>query len=187
MKTDARVRYTQMMIRNSFKELLKEKPVARITVKEICERSEINRATFYHYYKDPYDLLEQIEKEMLDNLADVLSKENFHDMEAFYGKILDAMKKHGEWYISICSAHGDTAFPTRIFMACYRTAFPLFANPMTQLKESEQKLVYHFLTQGCSGTMGYWFKGGMEESIEKISCFLAEASKGIIDHFSGKY
>lgn len=186
MKTDARLRYTQMMIRNSFKELLKEKPVARITVKEICERSEINRATFYHHYKDPYDLLEQIEKGMLDNLADVLCKENFHDMEAFYRKILDAMKEHGEWYISICSTNGDTAFPTRLFMACYHNAFPLFASHMTHLKESEQKLVYHFLAQGCSGTMSYWFKSGMEESSEKISSFLAEASKGIMEHFSGK-
>ena len=44
MKTDARVRYTVHMIQNIFLELLKEKPIAKITVKEICERAEINRA-----------------------------------------------------------------------------------------------------------------------------------------------
>ena len=47
MKTDARVRYTVHMIQNVFLELLKEKPVAKITVKEICEHAEINRSTFY--------------------------------------------------------------------------------------------------------------------------------------------
>ena len=45
MKTDARVRYTVHMIQNIFLELLKEKPIAKITVKEICERAEINRST----------------------------------------------------------------------------------------------------------------------------------------------
>lgn len=50
MKTDARVRYTVHMIQNVFLELLKEKPVAKITVKEICEHAEINRSTFYKHY-----------------------------------------------------------------------------------------------------------------------------------------
>ena len=61
MKSDARVRYTKMVIKNSFVELLAKKPLTKVTVKEICELSEINRATFYKYYCDPYDLLEKLE------------------------------------------------------------------------------------------------------------------------------
>ena len=45
-KQDARVRYTKMMIRNSLLELLRTKPIAKITVTEICEMAGINRATF---------------------------------------------------------------------------------------------------------------------------------------------
>ena len=54
---DARVRYTKMMIRNSLLELLSTKPIAKITVTEICERAGINRATFYAHYTDPTDQL----------------------------------------------------------------------------------------------------------------------------------
>ena len=61
MKTDARVRYTKMIIKKSFISLLKERPINKITVKAICEMSEINRATFYKYYNDPFDLMEDIE------------------------------------------------------------------------------------------------------------------------------
>lgn len=46
MKTDARVRYTKMRIREAFFQCLREKPVSRITVKELCDTAEINRATF---------------------------------------------------------------------------------------------------------------------------------------------
>ena len=51
-KQDARVRYTKMMIRNSLLELLRTKPIAKITVTEICEMAGINRATFYAHYSD---------------------------------------------------------------------------------------------------------------------------------------
>ena len=66
MKTDARVRYTKMIIKKSFISLLKERPINKITVKAICEMSEINRATFYKYYNDPFDLMEKIEEDLFN-------------------------------------------------------------------------------------------------------------------------
>lgn len=183
MKTDARVRYTQMMIRQSFFALLKEKPLNRITVKEICERSEINRATFYHHYKDPYDLLEQIENHMLDSLQSTLEKENFNDMKSFYQKILDSMKENGEWYTAVATAQNDYSFSVRVFLSCYHIIFPDFAERFPHLDETGRKLLYHFLAQGCSGIMNYWFKSGMQESTESIADFLQEASTGICMHF----
>jgi len=59
MKTDARVRYTKNVIQESFFKLIKEKPINKITVKSICDLSEINRATFYKYYTDPFDLMKK--------------------------------------------------------------------------------------------------------------------------------
>lgn len=65
-KQDARVRYTKMVIRNSLLELLRIKPIAKITVTEICERADINRATFYAHYSDPSDLLHSLEAEVIE-------------------------------------------------------------------------------------------------------------------------
>ena len=55
-KEDHRTRLTKMMILNAMTGLLKEKPIQNITVKELCERAEINRGTFYLHYHDIYDL-----------------------------------------------------------------------------------------------------------------------------------
>ena len=49
MKNDLRVRYTQKVIQEAFWKILKEKPLAKITVKEICDLAEINRGTFYKH------------------------------------------------------------------------------------------------------------------------------------------
>ena len=64
MKMDARVRYTKMMLKQALLDLMQHKPVNKITVKEICERAELNRATFYAHYSDCFDLLESIEEEL---------------------------------------------------------------------------------------------------------------------------
>ena len=65
-KSDQRTRLTKMLIRKAFTELLREKPVQNITVKELCQTAGINRGTFYSHYTDIYDLLQQIEDEITE-------------------------------------------------------------------------------------------------------------------------
>ena len=72
MKTDHRTRVTKMLIRRAFTELLREKPIQRISVKELCTRAGINRGTFYTHYTDLYDLQKQMEEEMMAVFADAL-------------------------------------------------------------------------------------------------------------------
>ena len=62
-----RVRYTKKVLRDSLLKCMRQKPIRKITVKEVCEMAELNRATFYSHYHDCFDLLEQIENDMLDH------------------------------------------------------------------------------------------------------------------------
>ena len=65
MKTDARVKYTRMVLKKALLELMQHKPVNKITVKEVCERAELNRATFYAHYPDVRGVTEEIENEII--------------------------------------------------------------------------------------------------------------------------
>ena len=49
---------TKQAIRQAFIELLNERPLDKISVKDIAERSTVNRNTFYYHYSDIYDLLD---------------------------------------------------------------------------------------------------------------------------------
>ena len=49
---------TKNAIRRSFIELLAERPFDKISVRDIAERSEVTRNTFYYYYTDIYALAE---------------------------------------------------------------------------------------------------------------------------------
>lgn len=55
---DPRVRRTRALIQQAFLDLLAEKGFQAITVKDITQRAEINRATFYAHFPDKYALLE---------------------------------------------------------------------------------------------------------------------------------
>ena len=64
MKMDARVRYTKMMLKQALLDLMQHKPVNKITVKEVCARAEVNRATFYAHFSDCFDLQTCMEDEL---------------------------------------------------------------------------------------------------------------------------
>ena len=55
-KTDRRIRKTRAQLRKGLAELMQEKSVSEITVKELVERVDINRSTFYLHYTDIYNM-----------------------------------------------------------------------------------------------------------------------------------
>ena len=103
MKTDARVKYTRMVIQQTFLELLQKKPISKITVTEICEIAGINRATFYKHYMDPYDLLEQFENEAIQGLLSMMEGSSARDAGTIILSILTTMQKNRDIFAKISS------------------------------------------------------------------------------------
>ncbi|AUM95867.1 TetR family transcriptional regulator [Clostridium sporogenes] len=62
--------YTKKMIREVFIKMLNERPLNKITVKDIATACEINRNTFYYYYTDIYALLSEIFQIELQTVID---------------------------------------------------------------------------------------------------------------------
>ncbi|MBU5270487.1 TetR/AcrR family transcriptional regulator [Clostridium cochlearium] len=62
--------YTRKMIREVFINLLNERPLNKITVKDIATVCEINRNTFYYHYTDIYALLSEIFQIELQTVID---------------------------------------------------------------------------------------------------------------------
>ena len=72
-KEDRRVRRTKKLLTQALMQLLQEKQVNEITVKELTELADMNRGTFYLYYRDIYDMLEKIEDSLFDGLNEIVS------------------------------------------------------------------------------------------------------------------
>lgn len=119
-KDDRRVRYTRRVIQQSFVRLLSRKPIAKITVKEICEQADVNRSTFYAHYQDPYDLMLKIKQ---DVLQEIHSWMNGLIPLADGSNAYSAMKLVFEYVLAnaeLCKVmlgeHGDEKLPEEIMM-----------------------------------------------------------------------
>lgn len=174
MGIDARTRYTKMMIRESFIQLLKEQPVSKITVTKICEMAEINRATFYRYYEDALDLLQKLEQELLEEILNSLSQFEQLSIRESFIQLLEHLKKRGEWFQIIGSSHGDPQFASRILSVCYENASFLIQKFFPHLTGTQKKWLYYFLAHGYGGLLGCWLDNGLQEPTEEIARFAEE-------------
>jgi AcrR family transcriptional regulator len=95
-KLDPRVKRTRQLLQKSFAELLTEKDFHNITVHDIAQRAELNRATFYLHFEDKYALLshsvraalaERLEKKLPD--AHTLSFDNLRLLAAVVTEFMD--------------------------------------------------------------------------------------------------
>lgn len=181
MKSDARIRYTKMVIKDSFIQLLKSQPINKITVKDVCELAEINRATFYKHYTDCFNLLSQIEEEAISELQEIIHSTQHTNMADVFGKMLTKMKEKGSLYFTLFSDNGDSKFPARIFNLCYEQMNLPIENQFPEISKTEREWLYYFTAHGCSGIMNHWINSGMNEDISEISKFVGKLSINILN------
>ncbi|MCR5370497.1 MAG: TetR family transcriptional regulator C-terminal domain-containing protein [Clostridium sp.] len=71
-RTDRRVVRTKRAIRNAFAKLVSVKPLPEITVRELSDEADINRKTFYNYYSDIYQVMDEVENEIVTAFTEAL-------------------------------------------------------------------------------------------------------------------
>ena len=76
-KVDRRIIKSKKAIREAFLELLNEHELKDITIKDISERAQIDRKTFYNYYPSIFILLNEFENELVNNLDALFDEIDF--------------------------------------------------------------------------------------------------------------
>ncbi len=165
---DARVRYTKMVIKKEFIKLLEKNNISKITVTSICEKAEINRATFYKYYDNPYDLLVKTESELLDNMQLKIEALDKRDFASVLRIVLEDLKANADVYIVIFSKNGDLNFRERIFSLCHRENMEYINSSFPHLDAIRKDWLYCLMLEGCNGIINSWIGGGMAVPIEEV-------------------
>ena len=109
-----RVRMTKRLLRESMMELLREKPPVRITIKELCDKADLNRSTFYAHYYDVQDLYLEMGNELVDALEEHVRVMRDR-MEPSAQAMLTYIRDHGEMFRLLIYGPGlsDSAQPLR--------------------------------------------------------------------------
>ena len=93
---DPREVKTKKSIHNAFLELRSGKELERITVKELCEKAEISKATFYLHYKDIFDLSEYLQKDIAADIVKHITdpEELIYDSPLGCKKLIESFYAH---------------------------------------------------------------------------------------------
>lgn len=109
---------TKQNLKDAFWKLYTEKPIEKISVREITELAGYNRSTFYLYYKDVYDIFSRIEDELLEKIRSVLNesleKNDTFDISDQMGVLLEMMQTHSHYAAVLLSDKGDPRFVSRL-------------------------------------------------------------------------
>lgn len=175
MARDRRVEYTKKVIRDSIIQLLKEKPINKITVKEICELADINRSTFYKYYLDPYDWIEQAEKECLTVTQEVIDRIDCTDTEVLLTELFEYIKANFEMFRVVYTHRGNLF--KEIFALYLEKAESRLKDAISQNPVGSQKWEYYLLIYGCNGIINCWINDGMEQSPKELASYIANLIK----------
>ncbi len=181
MKSDRRVTYTKMVLKKSLLELINEKPVSKITVKEICERADINRATFYSHFNDVYDMLGQIENELYETIRHTLDKGwRANSLTELLTVICTDLKLNEDVCKAILSENGDKDFLNRALFVAQDKCISDWKMAAPKADTETLEKTYTFFSNGSAAIILSWVRNGMEESPKEIASFIEQITdKGL--------
>ena len=170
---DRRVRKTRKQLRHCLALLLKEKKIQEITVREITEMADLNRGTFYLHYRDVFDLLQQIEEELLGELEAALQKypafEVHKNLSRLLADVFRCVEENTDMVQILLGENGDLNFVNRIKELvrekCLKDWMELFRTPQSSIFDA----YYSFIVSGCLGLVTYWLESGMKESPKELA------------------
>lgn len=171
---DHRTRVTKMLIRRAFTELLRQKPIHSISVKELCAEAGISRGTFYTHYKDIYDLLQKMEQEMLADfqkaLAPLLSTDSkdLTPVKITTG-IFQCLKDNADICAVTLGDYGDKTFALQLINLGRARCMETYARLFSGATPKQIEFFYAFVSAGCIGLLQKWLAEGMVSSPEEIA------------------
>jgi len=169
-KSDARVRYTQRVIKESFLSLLREKPINKITVKEVCELAELNRATFYAHYSDCFALLESIEQELLDAFGYSLRLIDDFDVSALIAAIYAMVERHEDACRVLIFGGACPSILGRMIDLAKDSSIAAWRQQLHHATTAELEMLYTHLSNGLMNVVvGGYDKYSREEVISFVN------------------
>lgn len=179
MKEYRNSRKTRQLIKETFATLLKEKnDINKITVKELVDRADISKSTFYCHYADIYAVEEDFENEIIDLLDGMLEDYNkSHSMNypTYVRKLIFHLKENEEMYKRILASDLPAQFIDKLKIKCTEAINKdmhitfLSKDPNVRIGE------INFITNGTIHLFVDYFKGRIPQTLDEIGQYIIDA------------
>lgn len=173
--------FTKKAIKDTFIELLNERPLSQITVKDIVERCGINRNSFYYHFHDIPSLIEEI---VMEEAARIISEyPTFDSLEMGFNAAIDFAKKHRRAILNIFKSINRDIFEQYLWKVCDYVVASFFKTAVAgkPISEEDRDIMIQFYKAQCFGMVIDWLRSGMKDDVHHKIHRICELQKGMIE------
>lgn len=172
-KEDRRVRKTKKAMTEALAELMLEKPLNSISVREISEIADINRGTFYLHYRDVYDMVDTLRREIFEQFDEIVEKhigmKNPDELFPLLVELYNLLAENAKLVKVLMGKNGDAGFLDKLKEVIQEKCFADIQSRLNTKNISEYKYLCNYIVYGCIGICGTWLEGGMKETPNEMA------------------
>ncbi|MGN0905614.1 MAG: TetR/AcrR family transcriptional regulator C-terminal domain-containing protein [Bullifex sp.] len=159
-KENQRIMLTKRLLKESLVELTEGRKVQDITVSELCEHAGINRSTFYAHYCCPYDVLSEIEDDIISHLNEIWERETVRtswDIVKRTEALCTYLQENRKIALMLIRNNDSASgFPVRLFKAGHMQLVYDEIDTSEIKTDSQKRLMLTFLFSGSYNMLRTW-------------------------------
>ncbi len=186
-KNDKRSRKSRQAIKDAFKEMVLTQEMSHIVIKELAEKADVNRKTFYLHYTDVYNVLEDVEDELLEDIKSIFGKFDMNKVKTDPYPLLLAISD------GVSGSENET-FNKLLFSSTISGNFMRKIKDMlkkelfdsykfTVANSMKANIILSFIVSGVVDCYRDWYLSDRSESLEELARELSE----LIKHGTARY
>ncbi|MBP5841249.1 TetR/AcrR family transcriptional regulator [Lactiplantibacillus plantarum] len=184
MKYAKKRQLTQSKIKSAYINLLQNAPQENITINMIAKKAEISRSSFYRYYFDKYELINEIENDVLKAIQS-FKKYNKPQNETFFDKdsnqqiekLLLFMSNYSREINGLLNQSLDLSFESKLrekltHRLYILTRLPESSIKMNLKKQQEFQLIVEYMVSMIIQTFKFWSNPDCQMNAHELSTLL---------------
>lgn len=170
-KEDRRIAMTKRMLKDALIKMLAEKDIYHIAVRELCEKADINRTTFYKHYGNQFDLLDDMENDLLSMFEKTIAEDKTKSSDTVE-KLLAFLERNIVFVRLLLNSNVDPEFPQKLFsLAIIESSVE---DVMANIPKPKYEYVNRFVLFGAYEMVRYWLNKENRESPKEMAQIVME-------------
>ena len=163
---DRRARRSRRLLKESLLELMKSKTFADISVRDVTDEADMNRATFYLHYSGTAELLQSVEEDLLEELQALVNAHMHESVKVgsvapVFEPVLDFLVEHRETCAVLFDSSEASGFFQSLQRLVHENGAPLVKTWFHPEDPRLTDYLLNFLAWGFIGLLAEWFEKDM--------------------------
>ena len=160
--------FTKNAIRESFLKLLNERPLSQITVKDIVSDCGVNRNTFYYYFEDIPQLMEEIFTQDLENI--IKKYPTVEEIDDCIDEVIDSALENKKAVLHMYNSTNREMYERYLWNVCDHVIGTYMETILggRKISENDSYVIKKYLESFSFGMISNWLRSGMKDDVRSM-------------------